>query len=225
MNGAVKIIGFGLAALAAAGAYTVVGERVEEKHVLRGFVEAVAAVKKTQDVKEAALQARFKQIDVDRFMQASGLASSADIVDGRAELARYRALLVERDALTESGMAQLHRVLDALPAGRFREQARRGSATAEARDHELQAALDRAQVANADAVQAVFDWADRNHAIVHARGTGLVVDGQAQLDELKALDARVSQTGQAVDESLRDATTLRAEATKKLGRLQDDLAR
>lgn len=223
MNGAMKIIAFGLAALVAAGAYNTVRERAEQKRTLQGFVDSISAIKQRQGIQETALQARFDQIDVDQYMQASRLASSDSIVGGRAELARYRALLVERDQLAASGLTQLHALLDTLPQGELRDNVARGASRAEASNLKLQSTLGQSQVANADAVQAVFDWADRNHAIVHARGTSLVVDGQVPLSELKALEARVVETGKAVNDSLLRVRAVQSDSVKNLAKLRGDL--
>ncbi len=224
MNGALKIIGFGLAALVAAGAYTVARQRVEEKHTVQAFLDSIATMKQQQHTQEAALQARFNQIDVDQYMQASKLASSSGVADGRVELARYRALLVERDQLVVTELAQSHALLNSLPEGRLREQALRGAANGEGRNSQLRSTLDHAQVANADAVQAVFDWADRNHAIVHVRGNQLVINGQAPLDELNSLEAHVRETGQAVNESLGRIGTVQSQSARTLDQLRHDAA-
>ena len=224
MNGAVKIIGIGLVVLVATGAYVGVREQAREKHAMQGFLDAVAAMRQRQGVQEAALQARFAQVHVDQYLQASRFASSGDVAEGRAELARYRALLAERDQLVESELAQSRALLDTLPEGRMRDDAQRGAAKAEARNGPLRSALIQAQAANADAVQAVFDWADLHHAIVHARGTSLIVDGQGPLNDLKALEARLAETGQAVDESQRRVSAVQSESVQSLAKLRRDVA-
>jgi len=219
-RGALKIIGFGLAVLLATGVYAGLRERAEQKRTMRSLLDSIATMKQQHDTREAALQARFDQINVDRYLQAGKLASSGDIVDGRAELARYRALLVERDKLVDQEQAEFKAMLNALPEGKFREQVLLGAAKAEDGNRKLRAALARAQVANADAVQAVFDWADRNHAIVHARGTSLVVTGQAPLNEFNALEGRVHETGEAVNESIRRVGAVQSKSVKDLARLR-----
>lgn len=221
-RGALKIIGFGLAALLAAGVYAGLRERAEEKRTMRSLLDSIAAMKQQHDVREAALQARFDQIDVDQYLHADKLATSGGIVDGRAELARYRALLVERDQLVEVEQAEFKTMMNALPQGRFREQVLRGAARAEDGNRKLRATLAQAQVANADAVQAVFDWADRNHAIVHARGTTLIVTGQARLDELNALEGHVHETGEAVNESIRRTSAVQSKSVQDLAKLRRD---
>ncbi len=224
MNGALKIILIGLAVLLATGTYLGVREHAEEKRTMQGFLDSVAAMRQRQGVQEAALQARFTQVNVDQYLQSARLASSSDVAGGRAELVRYRALLVERDRLVDSELAQSHALLNTLPEGRMRDDALRGAAKAEARNGPLRSALSQAQTANADAVQAVFDWADRHHAIVHARGATLIVDGAGPLSDLKALEARLGETGQAVDESQRRVSAVQSESVQSLAKLRRDVS-
>ena len=225
MKSAFKIIGIGLVALIASGVYVGMREQAAQKRALVGFADSVLAIRKQQDVQEAALKARFNEIDIDQYLQASKLASSSSVAEGRVLLARYRALLVERDQLAASAVTQFHAVLDTLPEGRIREQVRTGAAKAEDRNRELQATLDKTQIANADAVQAVFDWADRNHALLHVSGTQLLVNGQAPLDELRGLEVRVRETGQAVDDAIHRANTTRSDSLQNLTRLRNDLSK
>jgi hypothetical protein len=223
MNGALKIIGLGLATLLATGTYTVVHEHLEEKRLARTFLDAVSTQKVHNDAEVAALQARFDHIDVDQYLQSAKLASSGNIVAGRAELARYRALLVDNDRLVEQERSGLKTLVGTLPEGRFRDQVKRGAATAEGRNGQLRTALTQAQVANADAVQAVFDWADQHHAIVHARDNTLIIDGRAPLDEFKVLQSRVGETGEAVSESLRSVRAAQSKSAQDLVRLRHDV--
>ena len=228
-RGAMKTVFFGIIVLVVAfvvAAFVgIARQRAENEQAARRFLDAASAFAQRQSAQDAALQARFDQIDVDRYMDAPSLASPERVREGRAELARYRALLDERERASAAGVAEAHSLVMSLPEGSLRDQAMRGAAATAARNKALRAELSQAQAANADAVQAVFDWADRDRALLHLRDGKLLVASKEALDELDALEAQLRATGQAAQQALDRGKAVRAQATQNLDAARRDLDR
>jgi hypothetical protein len=222
-RGALKIIGFGLAALLVAGAVQLARVRSENQRIARDFVDSIASLHQRQAAQNAALQARFDQLDFDHALGASMLASVDGVRQDREMLARFRALLAERERLAADQSAAGHRLIEQLPAGVLRDGALRGEAQTAGHIHQLQDNLSHSETANADAIQAILEWADRNHARLHARGDKLMVDGQQPLDELQRLEATLRETGRVVQAALDQGRALQAESGRTLVKLQSDV--
>jgi len=222
-RGALKIIGFCLAALVLAGAVQFLRMRADNQRIARDFVESVASLRQQQATQNAALQARFDALNLDHALEASTLATADGVRRGRALLADFRTLLAERERLAADQTAAGRKLIEQLPAGRMRAEAQRGAASAAARTHKLQADLSHAEAANADAIQAILDWADRNHALVHLRGDKLMVDSQRPLDELKELEAVLAKSGQDVQRILAQGHEIEVRSGRDLGRLRDEM--
>lgn len=228
-RGATKNIFFGLAVLLAAfvvAAFVgVARQRAANEQAAHRFLDSAAAFQQRQTAQDAALQARFDQIDVDRYLAASSLVSPERVREGRDELARYRALLVERDRASADGVAEAHALVLSLPEGSLRDQAMRGAESTAARNKELRATLAQAQAANADAVQAIFDWTDRNRRLLSQRDGKLLVASKEALDELNALEAQLHATGESAQEIVERGKAVRARAIKTLNEARRDLDR
>lgn len=173
-------------------------QRVADEAAVRSVIDAAGRMHRSLDATYDALLARIARLDIGRHLAPAGLASSDDLRAASADMIRFRALLAEHDRLLADAAAQAHALLESMPEGDLRERTLRNEAPLAERAREARAALFRSQLANADAMQALFDWADRNHASVHLRGQVLAVDGQQKLDELRALEARVDDTGREV---------------------------
>jgi hypothetical protein len=218
-----KIIGFCLAALVLAGVVQFLRLRAENQRIARDFIESVATLRQHQTAQNTALQARFDALDLDHALEASTLATPAGVGRGRELLGNFRSLLAERERLAADQTAAGHKLIEQLPAGRMRTEALRGAATAAARTHKLQDDLSRAETANADAIQAILDWADRNHARLHLQGNKLMVDGQGPLDELKRLEGVLVKSGQDVQGLLAQGHAIEAKSGRDLGQLQQEM--
>ena len=222
-RGALKIIGFGLAALLVAGAVQLARVRSENQRITREFVDSIAVMHKQQAAQNAELQARFNQLDFDHGLDAPTLASVDGLARSRELLARFRALLAERERLAAAQKEAGHHLIEQLPAGVLREGALRGEAQTAGRMHQLQDNLSKAENANADAIQAVLDWAERNHALLHARGDKLMVDGRQPLEELQRLEGNLRETGRVVQTALEQGRAVQAESGRTLVQLQKDV--
>lgn len=222
-RGALKIIGFCLAMLVLAGVVQFTRVRAENQRIARDFIESVARMRQAQAQQIASLQARFDQLDLDHALNAPELATTDGLQRSRDLLARFRALLAEREQVAADQAAAGHKLIQQLPAGRFREDALRGEAKSSGRTHQLQDDLTHAEAANADAIQAILDWAERNHALLHARGDKLMVNGQAPLDELNRLEDNLRKSGQAVTTLLEQGKALDAQNGRLLGKLQNEV--
>lgn len=220
---ALKIIGFCLAALVLAGIVQFARLRAENQRVARDFVDSIATMRAQQTQQNAALQARFDALNLDHALVASTLASAGGVQHGRELLARFRALLAEREQIAVAQTAAGHHLIEQLPAGRMRDEALRGEARSAVRMHKLQDELSRAETANADSIQAILDWADRNRSRLHLRGDKLMVDGQAPLDELNGLEAKLEESGKTVQALLDEGRSIEAQSGRTLGQLQKDV--
>jgi hypothetical protein len=222
-KGAVKIILVGLAVLLALLVGTKLRERSQNAQVVRTLLDSVATMRQKQGVENAALQARFDRIDLDGYLKPAKLASTQALQDGLADLDRFRALLVERDQLAAAQVAQAHALLTALPRGTLRDQALQGEASTSGHNHDMQTRLSQAQNANADALQAVFDWANLHHHALHVQGDKLLVDGQQPLDELNTLQTQLRATGQTVMAAIEVARTAQSQSRRDLAKIREDL--
>jgi len=184
----IAFVGLAMLALAFVVATTVAvsRQRAADDRAAHGMFDGIAALQRQIAADNQALTARFGQVDVGRYMTPAMLVSADDLRAGRAELARYRALLAERDALMRDAAARAHALLTALPEGQTRSLALRGEAQTAARHRAVRDELSRSEAADSDAIQALFDWADANHAVLEVRNATLVVHGGRQLAELRA---------------------------------------
>ena len=197
----------------------------EDARSVRPMLAAILNLRQRFDARNAALQARIDQLDLGHFLGPSRLVSTSELQAARASLVSYRALLVERDRLTEDFATEGHAILAALPDDGLREKALR--ANAEQADHRraVRVELLKTQVDNADAMEAVIDWADRHHAIVHLRGTKLAIDGQHNLDEFNALDARLDVTARRMAEAAERAGAEQERAGNQAATLPTEVLR
>jgi hypothetical protein len=222
-RGALKIIGFCVAALLLVGIVQFIRVRAENQRIARDFVDSVAHLRQAQAAQVASLQTRFDQLNLDHALDAQSLGTTDGVQRSRELLARFRALLTEREQLAADQAAAGHKLIQQLPAGSLRDGALRGEEKSTARTHQLQDQLTRAEAANADAMQAVLDWADRNHALLQVRGDKLMVNSQAALDELNRLDDGLHKSGQAVTALLQQGKALDEQNGRLLGKLQNDV--
>lgn len=197
----------------------------EDVQAVRPMLAAIADLRQRFDARNAALQARIDRLALGDFLEPARLVSTSDLQAARASLVTYRALLVERDRLTGDVVAEGHALLAALPDDGLREKALRNE-KAQA-DHRLavRAELLKTQVDNADAMEAVIDWADRHHAIVHLSGANLAIDGQRNLDEYRALYARLDATARLMNDAADRAVSEQERAAKQMAVLLADVVR
>jgi hypothetical protein len=145
-----------------------------------------------------ALDEQLRAVDLDRHLAPSELTSAAGIAAARAELARYRRLVAQRTALLRAGVEENARFVATIPPGAARDRA---AARAGPSFAAMQAYTDieRAQAGNADAVQALLDWAQANLGHVESDDGRFGLETPAQAEALAALQRRLVATAQAVD--------------------------
>jgi len=222
------LVVLGLAALL--GTAAVCAERgqgldAEDERTVRTVLDSIALLHQRLDARKAELQARFDKIDLGHYLEPAQLASSSDLQAARGDLVRYRALLTERDRLNADAAAQGHALLAGLPQGGLREAMLRNEARLAEGGREIRAELLRTQVANADAMEAVIDWADRNHALVHLRGDKLAIDGRQNLDQFDALQAHLDATARSVQEAADRAQAAQDEGARAGADLRQVIAK
>ena len=195
------------------------GQRVDDQRTAGSLAEKVSEMHLRQNGAHASLRARVDRLGLGGCLSAARLASTAQVHEGLAAIGSLRALLAERDRDAAAEYADDRAVLAGVPAGPVRDEAMRGMAASIERMRQVREQLSKADLAAADALQAVLEWAERNHAVLHLSGDRLLVDGRRQLDELGRLQDAVSRAAQAeqaasahadsvVDESNRTQLTL-----------------
>lgn len=208
-------------AAAAVGIVGYMGSRVYQSHEQLLVMQRIEATRQAAAERSAKLNERFKQIDMNRFMRDPVLITPEGVAAGRAELAKYRALLAERDVLAERELSEYRGTFAALPPGTVRDQMIAGEQATEPRTRELYQQLARAQADNADAVAALFDWVDANRPLLKLRDGRLVTATPQQESELQTLSRRIAATSEAADKVF----ALTQQVSQEIARRQDLLRR
>lgn len=191
-------------------------KRVEQRRQVKALLASVDSLRAREDAQRHALEASFNQINIERYLKPAELSTADGVSAARGELARYRTLLAERDQVSAADVAEVHALLATLPPGETRDGALQGEASATARSRSVMGALSRTQLANADAVQAVLDWAEAHRADLKVRDGKLLTANQRELTEIRALGTRLSDSAQAVDEAVRAAKAMRRDGLQSL---------
>ena len=223
-RGAMKIAFAGLIALAAATVVvTVARQRAENRQALHAQIDKIDALRQRHDAKVAALKDRMAEVGLGNYLTAQQLASPEGARRGQEALARYRALLSEREHLLDDMSAQSLALLATLPRGRARDDALLGQAIVPSGSVEVRRRLSIAMAANADAVQAVFDWVGRNQRYLHAQGDKLLIEGQPRIARLDDLQYTVGDTAKAVQEAAVAAGKVESQSSQALESLRRDV--
>ncbi len=173
------------------------GQSVSDQRTAGNLAQKVSEMHLLQNAAHASLHARVDRLGLQGCLSAARLASTAQVHESLAATASLRALLAERDRAAATEYADDRAVLAGVPAGPVRDEAMRGMAASIERMRQAREQLSTADLAVADALQAVLEWADRNHAVLHLSGDRLLVDGRRQLEELHKLQDAVAQASQA----------------------------
>lgn len=173
------------------------GAKVENQRTSGALARTVGEMHLRQNAAHASLHARVDRLGLAGCLSSARLASAPQVHECLTAITSLHALLVERDRSDAADYAEDRAVLAALPEGPVRDEAMRGMSASIERMRQAREALAKADLANADAAQAMLEWADRNHALLHLSGTSLLVDGRKQLDELMRLGNAVNATLQA----------------------------
>ncbi len=173
------------------------GQSVSDQRTAGNLAQKVSEMHLRQNAAHASLRARVDRLGLQDCLTAARLASTAQVHQNLAAVASLRVLLAERDRGSAAEYADDRAILAGVPAGPVRDEAMRGMAASIERMRQAREQLSAADLAVADALQAVLEWADRNHALLHLSGARLLVDGHRQLDELRQLQGAVAQASQA----------------------------
>lgn len=219
--GSVALIG----AVVATAVVTMARHRAEDRRALGALIEAGKTSRQRNDAKVVELKGRMEQLGLDGYLTAPRLASTDGLKEGRAALVRYRELLAEREHLLDEVSAQSNALLVGLPRGRTRDDALLAQAISPPGSAEVRRRLSIAMAANADAVQAIFDWVGRNQRYVHARGDQLLIEGQPRIAELDGLEYTLQDSGKAVQEAMTAAKKLENQSSQAMDSLRRDMDR
>lgn len=209
----------------AAAVVTIARQRAQDRRALNTLLNAVETTRYGNTAQVNALTARMEQLHLDSYLTAQQLASVDGLKEGRSTLMRYRQLLAEREHLLDEMSARSNTLLAGLPHGRTRDDALLGQAISPQGKAEVRRRLSVAIAANADAVQAIFDWVGRNQRYLHARGDVLQIEGQPRIAELDGLEYTLHDTGKAIQEAMAAGQELESQSSQALDSLRRNLER
>lgn len=218
-----KIVIALLLALAAAAGAVFMHQRAASRQALHLQLEAVDALHQRQTASADAFKARVAAFRLDHQLTAQRLTSPASLRQGRESVAQYRQLAAERVRLFDESAAQSRALLVAQPRGRLRHDGLLGQVLAPSGGAEVRRRLSIAMAANADAVQAVYDWAASHQGHLRAEGDKLLIDSQPLIAALDALQYTVNDTSRAVGEAEAAVATLEAGAAQALATLHREV--
>ena len=176
-----------------------VGQRVDDQRTSGHLADKLSEMHQRQRLRHISLEARVDRLGLPGCLSPASLTSTANVASCLTAVDGLRALLAERDRDTNAGDAQERALLAGLPPGPVHDEAVRSMGATIDRMHQARDRMSAMDSANADAIQAVLQWAQKNHAALHANGQSLFVDGRRQLDELNRLRAALGAAGQAAE--------------------------
>jgi len=169
-------------------------ERFRDAKVL---VRDLVAIQETFSAKTLELNEQFAKLQISKRLDPSALAAPGGAQAGLAEVARFRELIAQRDALaSEFNRASDARVA-AVGAADLREDASKGLEMARAPIRQLYPALNKSQIEFCDAAQALLLWVDKHPGGVILKGGQVLAPTSAELSEFNALADRLASAESA----------------------------
>jgi hypothetical protein len=157
----------------------------------RARIEAEVQPVKAQ---AATLATQLKLDDLSYFIRPEALTAAEQVDAGKAGLARHRDLLAQRAQLFREILQHEHALLDSPGSGAPANPVAGGSQSSTMVENATLTALSRSDAASADAIQALFDWAQTRLPQLRQTHTAQT-ESQAQA-ELQALYGHIKQTEQ-----------------------------
>lgn len=192
-----------------------IANTARENSVAKDFMRGAIAFQAKHASKFEDLGKRFEENTVNQYVTPAALTSAQSIAAGQAALERYRSLLQERNLLLQTYMAEYRAYVNSVPEGEARRGAEASMGPAMDSANNLYKTLDVAQRAHADALGAVFAWAQTNVGKLSNRGGQLVFQSAQQQSELNALAQRLQAAENVVDEATKFAQAEQVKAAAK----------
>lgn len=150
------------------------------------------------------LSLQLKMEGLSSFLRPEGLADASLVEAGVTGLERHRDLLAQRRQLFREIVQHEHSLLRATTTGAVAAPAVPEDQSTDAHEAVTLTALEQADVASADAIQSLFDWAEKR--LVQSRRAGpsqSAPASQLQL-ELQAIYGRIKQTEEQDNKAVAD---------------------
>lgn len=194
---------------------TGIADSARDAQLAKQFYRDSISFSELHGAKFDALTKRFEQVNVMPYLTPEGLVSAPRIAAGQAVLERYRSLLAERNLLLQAYLSEYTAFVSALPSGQLRDGAEAGMAPARKATEDLYRILDTTQTAHANAMGAVFDWAQANLGKVSIKGEQMMFQTREQQAELVALGNKLQEAENTVNAAVEKAQGEKARAEAK----------
>lgn len=185
-----------------------------DKAFVKQFLQGGLALQSQFASKSADLGKRFELVALAAYLTPEGLTSPQNVLAGQAALELYRSLLAERDLLSQTYVADSTAIVSSLPAG-LRRRAESTFVPLTQANVEMYGLLKTTQTAYADAIGAVFAWAQANAGRVSMSGGKMLFQTEQQQTELTALAKKLQEAENAVNAAADKAQAQMAEAATK----------
>lgn len=186
-----------------------------DEALVRDMLRAALTLQATQVARFEALGKRLEALPLAQVLSPAGLTSPERLKEGRAVLAQYRAIIDERKVLVTQHGADFTAFMERVPAF-MRPQAQARFEQTRKANEELVAQLDSRQAAHADAIEAIFGWAEAQAGRIGMRGGQLLLQSEGQRAEFNGLAARLKQAEDGVNSVLAQAAQQETKAQKSL---------
>ncbi len=184
---------------------------IRDKAIGKRFLTDAIALQQRHEARFEELGQRLDKIDFAQYLTPAALVSATSIDAGQAEVARYRAMLVERETILQTNIGEANALVASLPKGPMRSAAETSAEPRIRAAAQIFKPLNASQSQYADAVVAILDWAKRNNGRMSVQDGHLVFETAEQLRELRQLSSKLQEVANVVDA---DATKAQAEITK-----------
>lgn len=192
-----------------------IANAAKEEALAKQFVRDAIAFQTRHAAKFEDLGKRFEQVTVAQYLTPAGLTSPQNLLAGQAALERYRSLLAERNLLLQTYLAEYTAFVNTLPPGETRRGAESAIGPSKQATEDLYKLLDKTQTSHADAMGAIFSWAQTNAGKLGLRGEQLLFQTQQQQAELTTLAAKLQEAENTVNAAVSKAQAEMAKAATK----------
>lgn len=175
-----------------------ISSAIREEFLVKQFMRDTLSLPSRYDFSD--LFVRFEPLRYALYLSPDALTSPQRLLAGQAALERYRSFLAERNLLLQAYVAESTALVTALPAGEIRRRAEssfpfRLSVQPEI---EFNKRFITTQRSYADALGAVFTWAQANAGRVSVSGETMTFQTQRLQTELTTLTTRLQEAESAV---------------------------
>lgn len=192
-----------------------IAKAANEEKLAKQFLRDAIGFQERHAAKFEDLGKRFEKVSVPQYLTPENLASPQAMAAAQASLERYRALLAERNLLLQTYLAEFAAFVASIPPGETRRGAESSMGPIREATENTYKLLDRTQSAHADAMGAVFTWAQANAGRLGLRGGQLLFESREQQAELVTLVGTLQQAENAANTAAQKAQADMAEAAAR----------